>query len=189
LAATIPAAGTVVEQYCRKRGINNIPPTIRCGFLNDRTDIGCQRWPALTAAIQDINGNFVGITCVALAPDGTKAPIAKPKRTYGILRGNAVHLAEPDDQLILAEGVETALSVAQVTGVPAWAALGVNNLEVINLPPTIREVLIAADADQIGLRAAQRAGRRLAAKGYGVRIAVPEPGYADFNDMLTGIRA
>src|SRR5690606_10647465 len=91
--------------------------------------------------------------------------------------------------LILAEGIETALSAAALMGAPAWAAVSAGNLERLPLPATARNVILAADADLPGQRAAWAAARRLEAEGRRVRVAMPDTATGDFNDILRARRA
>ena len=53
------------------------------------------------------------------------------------------------------------------------------------LPPSVREVIVAADADRAGEEAAKAAANKFLREGRQVRIARPEPGL-DFNDYLQG---
>jgi DNA primase len=73
----------------------------------------------------------------------------------GPIGAGAVHLAAPTEELVLAEGIETALSVLQATGKPVWACLGTSGLKAVILPPEVKTVVIAADADEAGEKAAQ----------------------------------
>jgi putative DNA primase/helicase len=84
--------------------------------------------------------------------------------------------------LALAEGIETALSIQQATGIPTWASLGASNLERVEVSDCVRDVIICADADPPGESAALAAAKRLITEGRKVRIARPgQP--ADFNDL------
>jgi phage/plasmid primase-like uncharacterized protein len=87
------------------------------------------------------------------------------------------------ERLALAEGIETALSVTQATGLPAWSALSAVGLRAVELPPEVREVTICADGDDAGGNAANAAARRFAGEGRKVRIA-QAPSGEDFNDLL-----
>jgi putative DNA primase/helicase len=107
------------------------------------------------------------------------------RRNYGILKGAYVVLGDyqSDQPLIMAEGVETALSASQIAGVPAIATLGATNMRAV-IPPQCSEVIICPDNDKPGLEAAQETARRLSVEGRKVRIAqVPEPDN-DWNDTL-----
>jgi putative DNA primase/helicase len=52
------------------------------------------------------------------------------------------------------------------------------------LPPQVRSVVIAADPDEPGRRAANAAWRRWKADGRRVRISTPNAGRGDFNEIL-----
>ena len=62
--------------------------------------------------------------------------------------------------MAVSEGIETGLSFMQATEIPTWAALSAGGLQALLLPPEVREVLIAADRDLVGLNAAQIAAAR-----------------------------
>jgi putative DNA primase/helicase len=81
--------------------------------------------------------------------------------------------AEPD--LVIAEGVETALSAAAFFSVPAWAALSASNLAEFTPPAVVKRLIIAADRDQPGLDAADRLAARLADR-LDIAIRPPEDG-------------
>jgi hypothetical protein len=69
-------------------------------------------------------------------------------------------------------------------GLPAWAAISAGNLaKGLMLPPEARHVVIAADPDEAGKRAARDAWLRWRAEGRTVQIATPY-GTGDFNDLL-----
>jgi DNA primase len=86
---------------------------------------------------------------------------------------------------MIAEGIETALSAMQATGQTAWAALSTSGLRTLELPASVRDVVVLADGDDAGEAAAQDAARRWKREGRSVRIARPPRGL-DFNDVLLG---
>ena len=94
-----------------------------------------------------------------------------------------MRLAPAGPELVLSEGIETGLSVQQATGLPVWATLSTSGLRSVILPPEVETVIIAADADEPGEKAAQEAARRFIAEGRTVKIARPPKGM-DFNDLL-----
>ena len=83
----------------------------------------------------------------------------------------------------MAEGIETGLSVMQMTGLSTWAAMSAKFLPSLYLPSHITEVVIAADGDDPGRQAAQDAAERWRAGGVRVRIKDPGDGL-DYNDAL-----
>jgi putative DNA primase/helicase len=104
---------------------------------------------------------------------------------FGPCRGGAVRLAEAEDVLMVGEGIETCLSAKQAAGLPAWAALSTSGLRALKLPKDIREVIVLADGDDAGEKAARECGLRWLREGRRVRIARPPRGL-DFNDLLLG---
>jgi hypothetical protein len=69
-------------------------------------------------------------------------------------------------------------------GFPAWAAMSAGNMaNALVLPPIAHSVVIAADPDEPGRKAAGDAWSRWRAEGRLVRIATPN-GSGDFNDLL-----
>jgi putative DNA primase/helicase len=118
-----------------------------------------------------------------LARDGrAKAELATPRRTIGRMMHGTVRLERADSALIVAEGIENALSASVVFGLPAWACLSAANLAVFQ--PSVAQVLIiAADRDATGLSAAQTLARRVSASCC-VEIALPPDGASDWNEHL-----
>ncbi len=126
----------------------------------------------------------VGLHRTFLRADGRdKAPISGNKMMLGKCAGGAVRLAAVADKLALAEGIETALSVLQATGIPTWATLSTSGLKAVILPDQVREVIICADGDEAGEKAANDAAQRFLREGREVRIA-RAPAEMDFNDLL-----
>ena len=106
----------------------------------------------------------------------------------GQMRGGAVRFGALTSPLIIAEGIETALSLHTATGKTVWAALSSSNMKSLILPPLSQmpEVIIAADHDDAGIYAANAAAEIWSAEGRGVSIAMPPQGQ-DFNDVLRGV--
>jgi phage/plasmid primase-like uncharacterized protein len=119
-----------------------------------------------------------------LKSDGSdKAAVQPQKAALGSTGGGAVRLSPGISELIaLTEGIETGLSVLQATQIITWAALGTSGLRTIRLPDCVHIVIICADADEPGLKAAHDAAQRFLREGRRVRVAKPK-GAKDFNDM------
>jgi hypothetical protein len=95
-----------------------------------------------------------------------------------------VRLAPAADKIALSEGIETALSVQQASGIPCWAHLGTGNRPA--LPDLCTEVILCADADRAGAECARWFAQAYESEGKFVRIARPSRYRADFNDELRG---
>ncbi len=91
-------------------------------------------------------------------------------------------LARNDDQLGLAEGIETALSATALTGVLTWATLGATKLPNITVPSSVKTVHIFADNDDSGTAAAKKSADKYEVQGKRVILHKPASQFADFND-------
>ena len=91
---------------------------------------------------------------------------------------------EIGEQLAVAEGIETALSVIQITNLPTVAALSAAGMRSLRWPPQVRRLWIAADNDEAGLKAAEVLLGRALRAGLQAHIKVPARGKNDFNDLL-----
>lgn len=183
-STTHPAFGTLAESYIRARGLT-IPPPGTLRFHPSLKHPSNTLWPAMVALVtRGCSGEPVAIHRTFLTPDGSgKAPVDPQKMMLGPCRGGAVRLAPPGDLLMVGEGIETCLSAMQATGKPAWAALSTSGLGTLDLPDTVREVVILADSDDAGEAAAKRCAAQWRREGRKVRIARPPRGM-DFNDLL-----
>lgn len=178
-----PATGTLVEVYMRSRGIT-IPPPLSLRFhpsLKHPTGVFA---PAMVAGVQNREGRIVAIHRTWLKPDGSgKADVEPQKAMLGPCAGGAVRFAKPSETIALAEGIETALSALQATGIPTWAALSTSGMRSIQLPAEVQGIILIADGDQPGEAAARAAALRFIREGRKARIARPRTG-RDFNDLL-----
>ena len=178
--------GTPVEAYLSSRGLNlSAWPALRfhAGLKHPSGGV----WPTMVALVTNgADGMPIAIHRTYLARDGGgKAPINPQKMMLGPCRGGAVRLAEPGDLLMVGEGVETCFAAMQASGHPAWAALSTSGLRALDLPASVRDVIVLADGDEAGEVAARDCARRWMRQGRRVRIARPPRGM-DFNDVLLG---
>lgn len=148
-----PIRGTLAERYLASRGLESDSSSLR---FHSRTPLGsgalkiCR--PALIAAVRDESG-MRGIHRTFINPGGDRAPDAGPKRGLGPFGGGAVRLGGAAPRLGLAEGIETALSVSTLFGIPCWAVLGAERFRLVELPSDVRELLLFLDHDKGGRRA------------------------------------
>lgn len=179
-----PAQDTFVAVYLASRGINfPVPDTLR--FHPGLKHPSGALWPAMIAMVTSgSNGEPLAVHRTFLARDGHgKAPVDKAKMMLGPCHGGAVRLADPAGLLMVGEGIETCLAAMQASGHPAWAALSTSGMKALDLPSTVREVIVLADGDDAGEAAAQHCAGRWVLEGRRVRIARPPRG-SDFNDLL-----
>ncbi len=186
---TQKASGTLVETYLRSRGITiPIPPAIRFSPKLKHTSAGSWH-PAMVCSITDASGTVSSVHRTYLAADGRGKAFKKgagidSKMCLGPLYSNAIALADPGRVLGIGEGIETCLSVMQaIPGLPVWCAVSANRLGNVALPEVVEHVVILADGDAPGQRAADSARKRLCRQGLRVTIVTPPDGH-DFNDLL-----
>lgn len=188
-AMSRPIAGTVAERYLRERGITLLPGTEalrfhpRCFYRPD-PDSPTAIWPALIAAVTDLDGWITGVHRTWLDPSGrAKAPIGTPRRAMGHLLGHGVRFSRANDTMAAGEGIETMLSLRMaLPGMPILAALSANHLAAILFPPALRRLYIARDADQAGETATKTLADR--AHRAGIDPIALTPRFSDFNEDL-----
>lgn len=195
-------SGDAVDRYLASRALalDPYPPTLRChpslGYY--RRDAGTTKaqkvaeYPAMLACVQGADGSAITLHRTYLH-DGGKAylPDAKKLLSAGI-NGAAVRLFDANDELAIAEGIETALSVHLASGKPVWSALNAGNLEKLWIPESVRRVCIYADNDAgsayDGQAAAYALARRLKKEngkdgGRRVEVFVPRQAGDDWADV------
>jgi len=203
-----PITGTPAAAYLAARGLNlaelgRVPRALRfhpacwCGEAGGKL-------PAMLGAITGPDGAHLAThrTWIALDADGVwrKAKLRDAKRTLGGYAGGTIRLwrgasakplaqAEPGAAVALAEGIETALSVALACPeLRVLCAVSLGNLARVTLPATVATVILAADNDgdnPAAAKALARAVEHFTGEGREVRIARPPEGVKDFNDVLT----
>lgn len=173
------------EQYLASRGLESLT-SAALRFRGDCHHPEGGRYPAMVALVQDVNGRSIAVHRTYLRRDlAGKAAIEPPKATLGPVWGGVVRLHEIAEELVIGEGIETSASAGALLGLPSWAALNAGNLSRgAMLPHEVRSVVIAADADIEGERAAVAAALRWNAEGRKARIARPNSTGRDFNDLL-----
>ena len=179
-----PIAGTLAERYLRARGITcDLPPTLRF-HPNCWHGPTAGKLPAMVAAVS-IGRKVVGVHRTYLAEPGIKAFGKESKMMLGRCAGGAVRLSGGPGPLLVAEGIETALSL--LLGLPdanprVWAALSTSGMAGLILPPDPGELVLAPDGDDAGRKAANKLAERASAAGWRVRIMRCPEG-ADWNDF------
>ena len=184
-----PIAGTIADSYLRHRGIARLPAAgplrfhPRCFYRPDRSS-PTETWPAMIAAVTDLDHRITGAHRTWLDPSGQgKAPIDTPRRAMGNLLGNAVRFGMAHATLAAGEGIETMLSLHQVLPtLPMAAALSAAHLAALVFPPTLRRLYIARDADAAGDHAVTRLIDRT--RQTGIEAIVLSPSREDLNEDL-----
>jgi hypothetical protein len=184
------APSPLVERYLRSRGITiELPPTLMGHVaLYHMETRSCGL--AMVASLQAADGTLVSaIHRTWLAADGSgKAKLAPARKSLGSIMNHSVHLGQPSSRLIVGEGIETTISALQLWGssFDAWAALSASNLAALIVPDAIEEIIVAADNDDAGRRAALQLRSRLLRENPTRRVSwfIPSNGRKDFNDAL-----
>jgi len=203
---SFPIEGTPAAAYLRWRGITmELPHTLRFACLPPPkiegngvlAANGPGLLPTLVAIVTDAAGDLVGLQRTYLTEDGRKAAVKatdsdrKPKVKYslGNLLGGSIRLGPPSPSIVVTEGVEDGLTLAQGLGRTVWVSAGTSMLSAMAFPEVVRSLVIGADADDAGEAAAQKAGEAYSAAGKMVRIMRPAAGFKDFNAELLRERA
>jgi hypothetical protein len=189
-----PLSGTLGAAYLHRRGIGSPAGADalrfhpRCFYRPDDT-APVEIWPALIAAVTDLDGRITGVHRTWLDPDGFedrrlgKAPIDTPRRAMGDLLGHAVRFGIADDVVAAGEGIETMLSLRTVLpALPVAAALSANHLASLLWPGTLRRLYVAVDADRAGLTAVTTLTAR--ALEAGIEAIALSSRLEDFNEDL-----
>ncbi len=182
-----PASGTPADTYLTTaRDLPGLALSPALRYRGDTPHPEGARLPAMIALVAAPDGAELAVHRTYLRRDGTaKADVTPAKASLGAVWGGAIRLDPAAPDLLVGEGVETAGSAGRIFSLPAWAAISCANMASgLVLPSLVRSVLIAADADGPGRRAADEAARRWQHEGRRVRVATPNCSGLDFNDLL-----
>lgn len=188
LYAQSTAAGDEVRRYLTGRGIIEVPHSLReiarVKYYDDGKAFG--EYPAMAAIISNVRGEPVTLHLTYLH-QGKKAPVQSPKKIIsGGIQGGAVRLYPATDRVAVAEGIETALAARQRFGWPAWATVTAGGMESLELPGSIRHVLVCGDNDRsyTGHAAAYALAKRLVGEGRNVEVRIPDEAGTDWADHV-----
>ncbi len=180
-----PVRGTPAELYLRTRHIEHVIGSAALRYRRDVPHPEAGRNPAMIALVQGVDDRVLGVHRSYITASGNKANIEPAKASLGPIWGGAVRIDPIAPELVIGEGIETSASAGKLLGLPAWAAISGGNLaRGLVLPPEVKSIIIAADADIFGERAATDAALRWSREGRRVRIASPDNYSEDFNDIL-----
>jgi putative DNA primase/helicase len=181
--------GTVGEQYLLARGCV-VPPAH--GDLRFNLSLKHPAFdysgPALIALVTHAKTRApLTLHRTWIRADGRKADIEPPRMLLGEhSKKHGVIRLWPDDMvttgLAITEGIETALSVAHDYQ-PVWSLIDAGNLAEMPVLDGIESLVIGADNDEAGIKAANAAADRWASAGREVRIVPPKAARSDWNDL------
>lgn len=183
---TTSLRGTLGETYLRHRGCALPPSDSHLRFLAPDGRYP----PTLCAAITDaVTGKPLSLHFTRLAADGRgKAGTDTDKLMLkGHRKAGGVIRLWPDEAvttgLAIAEGIETALAAADVYA-PVWACLDAGNMAQFPVLAGVETLVVVADHDDAGLRAARTVGQRWANAGREASIVKPEREGQDLADLV-----
>jgi len=177
-------------QYYLNRGLqlSDVPNNLRFSHSHpywDRDENGemihLGNFPAIIARVTDAADHGVTIHRTYLDPaTGNKANVPSAKKLMkaalpGLSKGCAIQLYPAGEVLAVAEGIETALAVRQLTGLPVWATVNAANMANLKIPLTVRSLMIFADADRSGTgeRAGNELGQRFRSENKQAHMLIP----------------
>jgi len=187
-----PIKGTLAERYLIGRGllpsmIHNPNSSLR---FHPNCPYGKECAPSMIAAYRDLlDDTVVAIHRTILTPDGKKIT----RMMLGPTSEAAIKLWPHQEtfnernycqQLFVGEGIETCLAAMALGYRPVWA-MGTAGL-IAALPPmlSVRELIVLADHDPPGIKAAEQAVQAWREAGWIARYILPEqPGF-DFADVV-----
>jgi hypothetical protein len=187
-AESQPIAGTLAEVYLRGRRIScDLPDTLRfhpsCYHGPSQSAL-----PAMVALVEGSESFAIHRTFLRADGRGKAGLPSGDKLMLGSVAGGAVRLSKAAGRLVVAEGIETALSLASgLLPKPAtvWASLSTSGLRSLRLPELTGQLTIATDPDAEGRKASRTLARHAVELGWQVTILDPLEG-RDFNDLLQG---
>ena len=158
---------TPVWRYLCARGLGDLVPSrelrfvkrLACWEVPDGQNIdGAAKarlvgeFPAMLARLTNAEGKFITLHRTYLTADGSKAPVHSAKKlAAGAVENGVIRLYPAGGVVCLAEGIETALSVHALTGLPAWSVVSLSGMKRFGpetIPDGVRTIRICGDNDR-----------------------------------------
>lgn len=182
----VPVLGSPAERYLTSRRLH--PPAAGLRF-HARVPLGRRAAlrfrPAMLGAVCE-GQQLVALQRTFLTVDGSAlaGDLHPARRMLGLPGRGLLRLCRASKRLGLAEGIETAMSAMRYLDLPVWATLGAKRIPFVEIPFGVRCLVILADDDVAGRRAAARAAEAHAAPGRSIIRWWPGRGHNDWNDRL-----
>jgi len=189
----LPINNTDVTQYLKSRGINLTPSHDAIRYdpscLYDR--LTRMQFPAMVGKVLSPIGTY-SYRHTTFLSQGRKIEIDPSRKMHSVGSGStsaSIRLFNYENTLGIAEGIESALSAAQIYDVPVWSVLNTTLMKKFVSPDEIKTLIIFADNDSTlsGMAAAYECARRnMLAKNdlKNIMIMTPKILGNDFNDSL-----
>lgn len=177
-------APEVAADYLASRGLRTSSPIIQghraLPYFAEGKMLGA--FPAMAVPILGPRDELVSAHRIYI---GNVDPRKKLMPAAGTMTGAAARLFPADDEIGIAEGIETALAARELFGVPTWAAISAHGMETFTPPRSVRRVHVFGDHDQshTGQAAAYALAKRLSRDGVEVLVNIPER-TGDWLDVL-----
>ena len=181
------SANDPAGRYLASRSIERVPKCLR--YVQKMRHQNGGIYHGMIAVFSGPDGTPSTLHRTYLTEEGRKADV-DPVRMFmpgQIAKGGAVRLMECDKKLGVAEGIETALSAAQIHDIPVWATLNEGLLRVWEPPAEVKFIVVFGDNDEnfVGQSAAFDLAKRLArTKEIFVEVRIPKLVGHDWNDSL-----
>lgn len=198
---------TPVWRYLCARGLGDLVPSrelrfverLACWEVPDEQNIdGAAKarlvgeFPAMLARLTNAEGKFITLHRTYLTADGSKAPVHSAKKlAAGAVENGVIRLYPAGGVVCLAEGIETALSVHALTGLPAWSVVSLSGMKRFGpetIPDGVRTIRICGDNDRsyAGAAGAYELASRLrrSRPELEVSVHIPQAAGTDWNDVL-----
>jgi len=179
--AAKPITGSKAGSYLQRRAITTpLPDSLR--FMPDLYHGPSSSWCCAMIANVEPTG---GIHRTYFTKQGDRLQ-RSAKMMLGPCRGGAVRLSDGSGPLVVAEGVETSLSLLQMLSdrnPSVWAATSSSGMKGLNLPPDPHALIIGVDGDKAGREAANTLATKAIALGWNVSL-MEAPKGQDWNDIL-----
>lgn len=173
--------GTLAQRYLESREIWSVARDIEDIRFHEACPREDHRVQAIVVAMRHVRSRSIhAVQRIYLDRDGRKD--GKPMM-LGPVRDCAMMLGEPGDELHIAEGLETALSVMAMDYAPAWAMGSCGAIERFAVLDGVDRLQIWADHDDPGLKAAAACERRWTDEGHSAAVLCPLQEGADFADV------